>query len=315
MRGPNWIGDHVLALPFYEALRERYPIAELTLALPQAMKGVESFLPFKKFSWISDEERTFPKGALALGKRWRGEGFAFAFSIPSSWSSALALWSARIPHRIGFASGGSSLFLTHSIAWRGRDAGKHKSALYLDLLDSPPKSNWVAPAQVRNENRTIILAPGASLPLREWPYFVELALRLRAVYPQFELMLVGGPGETKFQSVFYRALGGKITDYIGKTDLGQLLTLLKSARLVVANDSGVAHLAATVALVPTVVLFGPGDPGYVLPLGERAVAVRVEDLPCSPCESSRCRAPFGYQRCLKDLKLDKVWVAIERVLR
>ena len=50
----------------------------------------------------------------------------------------------------------------------------------------------------------------------------------------------------------------KYASYAGRVDLAQLWQLLADARVLVAPDTGVAHLGRVVA-VPTVALFGPGS--------------------------------------------------------
>ena len=46
---------------------------------------------------------------------------------------------------------------------------------------------------------------------------------------------------------------------IGKISLSEIFALFSAARLVVCNDSGPMHIAATIG-VPTVALLGPNDP-------------------------------------------------------
>ncbi|HEY8666362.1 MAG TPA: glycosyltransferase family 9 protein [Tepidisphaeraceae bacterium] len=62
-----------------------------------------------------------------------------------------------------------------------------------------------------------------------------------------------------------------------------LLKEFSSARLVIGNDSGPAHLAGIIAL-PTLTLFGPTDPAVWRPLGPRVRTVRHQPLADLPVD-------------------------------
>ncbi len=67
-------------------------------------------------------------------------------------------------------------------------------------------------------------------------------------------------------------------DWRGRTPLGSLPSLVESATVVVANDSGPMHLAAAVG-TPLVALFGPTDPKLYGPWPMQAPQSRVVQAP------------------------------------
>lgn len=301
VRAPNWIGDQVMAIPFYRGLRAKYRDAQITLLAKPVVLGLDTGVRF-------EGKIALPQNAKAL----RECQFDLAITLPASFSSALLLRLARIPRRIGFAEPAARWLLTESLPWRGRGAGRHKSDLYLDLLrklgGAPAKGHQETLGKLRE--KVLVLAPGASIRLREWPYFPELTRRLRERYPDYSVVVVGSEADRAWE---------KLTEHgaqslIGKTSLGELRELCAKAAAVVANDSGVAHLAATLGEAPTVVLFGPGDPDYIRPQGARVFDARAQNVLCSPCESARCRAPYGYQKCLKDLPVEMVLEQVAEAL-
>jgi heptosyltransferase-2 len=127
--------------------------------------------------------------------------------------------------------------------------------------------------------------------------------------------VVGADKDKKWDSLWKEHPPLNAQNLIGKTSLPDLIKLCESARLVIANDSGVAHLAATLASAPVLVLFGPGNPDYIRPLGNKVSVVRDESLPCSPCEKPYCRSPYGFQRCLKNLDVSFIMTRVEELLR
>lgn len=311
VRAPNFLGDHILALPFYSALRAQYPQSTLTLLGPDF---VENFLePEWRYAYrplLLPDRKRIPTARLA--ERLARDRYDLAITLVASFSSAWLLWRAKVPHRMGFAESAALPFLTHAVRWRGRLAGRHKSELYLSLLEEigSPARLPAPPALLPNAGRTIVIAPGASLPLREWPYFLELILWLRRNYPGLPLSVVGGPGESVWHKRLSRLNDSGVEDLVGRTSLEDLTRIMQGAALVIANDSGPAHLAATVARVPTFVLFGPGDPLYVAPRGTRVTVARRTDLPCSPCESAVCRN-LEKKACLNGLSLEQVVQALD----
>ena len=88
--------------------------------------------------------------------------------------------------------------------------------------------------------------------------------------------------------------------------------LLRRARVVVANDSGMLHLATAVgrpvvALVgPTVRAFGFFPYAAQAEVLERPLACR----PCSPFGSDHC--PLGHHRCMIEIAPAAVHAAVER---
>lgn len=296
VRGPNWLGDAIFARSFYSGLRAHYPDAKISLwSHPRALgigegEWFDEVIPF--------DTRNIPRG------------FDLGISLPASLSSAYYLWRAKIKTRVGFAELAAEVFLTTALRWKGRSSGLHKSALYLSLLELlTGKAYPLLNPEVKEARREkkILLGPGASLPLREWPYYLELCDLIAQRFPDYALEIVGAPTDQKWRFILRRAKHAKRwIDRIGDTSLAQLKETCSKASLVIANDSGLAHVAATLCGAPTLVLFGPGDPAYIAPAGSHVICVRDAELPCSPCESAVCIAPYGYQRCLRNISAEKV---------
>jgi heptosyltransferase-1 len=84
-------------------------------------------------------------------------------------------------------------------------------------------------------------------------------------------VLNAGPGEEHLVSHFMAA--ARVTRPVHfPTTLGQLLALLRRARLVISGDTGPLHLAAALG-TPVVGLYGPTDPVRNGPRGPRAAVL------------------------------------------
>ncbi|MDQ3168695.1 MAG: glycosyltransferase family 9 protein, partial [Acidobacteriota bacterium] len=95
---------------------------------------------------------------------------------------------------------------------------------------------------------------------------------------------------------------GQVVNLIGAGGgVRSLLGLLGHARLVVANDSGAAHIAAAMG-VPTITIFGPTDERATAPIGPGAAL--SHDVFCRPCMLRDC--PIDH-RCMKRITADIVF--------
>ena len=104
-----------------------------------------------------------------------------------------------------------------------------------------------------------MLHVGAGSALRLWE-----AEKWRAVAAHFSsrglhIVWSAGPGEESLVDAIAGSVQGRTdTNFAGKLDLSQLWHLTAGARILVALDSGIAHLAKH-TVTPTVCLYGPGS--------------------------------------------------------
>lgn len=122
VRGVNWLGDAVMTTPALQRLREARPRAHITLLTPDKLAALWPAHP------SLDAVLTFSAGesVFSLGRRLRAEGFAEAVVFPNSVRSALEVFLARIPRRVGYARNGRALLLTEALPPRGGAVKMHK---------------------------------------------------------------------------------------------------------------------------------------------------------------------------------------------
>jgi heptosyltransferase-2 len=155
------------------------------------------------------------------------------------------------------------------------------------------------------------LCISAGFRLNTWPlcHWVKLAERLHQHHTR--IVLIGGPEEAPRLQVLSQALEpilGECPDkIIGSADFGTTLRRMHELTdLIVATDSGTAHLAALVR--PVVSLFGGSPWRRFAPLG-RNNAILTRRYPCSPCRQfdrvavNTCHT----QECLTNLTPEQVY--------
>lgn len=156
----------------------------------------------------------------------------------------------------------------------------------------------------------VVLHPGASVPARAWPEhrWVELARLLSDRGRQ--VVVTGGPGERALTTRVAAAYGsGDVVDLGGRTSLGELAGVLRAASVVVAANTGPAHLAAAVG-TPVVSLFAPTVPfERWRPWGVPVVALGRGDAPCRDTRVTTC--PFPGHPCLTSVTAAQTLQAVE----
>jgi heptosyltransferase-2 len=95
----------------------------------------------------------------------------------------------------------------------------------------------------------------------------------------------------------------------GQTSLIEAVDLLAACRTVVANDSGLMHVAAAVGC-HLVAVYGSTSPKYTPPLAEKVEIVHT-DIECRPCFKRECQ--FKHLKCLTELSPKQVLDSIARL--
>jgi ADP-heptose:LPS heptosyltransferase len=157
---------------------------------------------------------------------------------------------------------------------------------------------------------TVVLAPGCKtgeMAAKRWPYFPALAERFE------DVVVVGTSDDERVGETLLR-WPSHVRSFTGRLTLRETAELMAGAGVVVANDSGLAHIAAAVG-TSTVMLFGP-TPHETLGALAANVTVLRRGGPCEPCwfgaRFAHCAARID---CLRDLGVDRVATTVHLLLR
>jgi heptosyltransferase II len=239
-----------------------------------------------------------------MGRQLRSESYDHAIVIPNSWKSALIPFFANIPKRTGFIGECRWGLLTDL---RELDKIKLPMVVQRFVTLGLPKSNPLPPSyqnpsiptkinelkvviqkfNIKLTDKIIVLCPGAEAgPSKRWPanYFAEVAkVKLQQGW---QVWLMGSAKDKAAAEIINQANQLQCRDFIGQTSLAEAVDLISLANTVVANDSGLMHLAA--ALDKNVIaIYGSTSPEFAPPLCKKAQTVTL-NLPCSPCRKRIC---------------------------
>ncbi len=149
----------------------------------------------------------------------------------------------------------------------------------------PPPKVWTSPSHRRHairlvpcEGPVLGLAPTASGRGKIWPWENYVALARRLTSPDGALaggrvIIMGGPEEHGLTQPVVDALPRETTSNLtGSEHLLTLAEVMRRCTVVIANDSGLMHLAAASG-APTVGLFGPSPVEAYAPWGRHTAVV------------------------------------------
>ena len=122
VRGVNWLGDAVMTTPALQRLREAQPHAHISLLTHAKLADLWRHHPAIDSVLIFSND----EGVLAVAKKLRAGTFSTALVLPNSPRSALEVFFARIPERIGLARPWRNFFLTRRVAPRREEIKMHK---------------------------------------------------------------------------------------------------------------------------------------------------------------------------------------------
>ena len=156
--------------------------------------------------------------------------------------------------------------------------------------------------------RSVVLAPGCKtgeMAAKRWPWYGELASRFD------EVSIVGTRDDLRLFDGRPMTFPPRARSFAGRLSLRETAEMLASARVVVANDAGLGHVAAALG-TPAILLFGPTPDRALGPLPPSAVVVRT-GMACEPCwfngRFERCARRID---CLRRLEVDRVVSEMEK---
>jgi hypothetical protein len=143
----------------------------------------------------------------------------------------------------------------HAAAWY---ASGLPTATPQALRPTPEELSAVAPVRAALPEAFLALHPGSGSPSKNWPFFAELARTMGGAF-----LLVEGPADAESAAPLRSLPGARLASNLPLRQLGGLLS---QAGVLVAGDSGVAHLAAAFG-GQVLSLFGPTNPEGWAPQG------------------------------------------------
>jgi heptosyltransferase II len=195
VRGTNWLGDAVMTTPALLRLREKFPQSDITLLTLEKLKDLWRHHPaINGMISMAPGENVF-----SVAKKIRGGKFDLALVLPNSPRSAIEVFLAGIPRRIGHARPWRNFFLTETIASRATAVKMHKrsEAEIRRLVSEKPETGSQKPNLPKSAHQIYeYLHLTAALGAKAEPLAPELFVtpeEIEGVSSKFGLKKAAGP--------------------------------------------------------------------------------------------------------------------------
>jgi heptosyltransferase I len=273
------IGDVCHAVSAVQAIQRHYPTASITWVIGKVEATLLEGLPGVKFVVF---DKALGKVAYRqLKQTFKGKQFDVLLHMQVALRANLAARCIPAKVKIGFdwnrAKEGHSLFINRRIEKQQFAhvlEGFMGFAQAIGVPSSEPR--WQLPVSdldkkaaqqyLESLSKVVVIAPAASGPERNWlpERYAEVA---RHAHNQgFSIVLTGGPAalEQRLASDIMQHIDFPVLNLVAKTSLKQLLCILEQALLVIAPDTGPAHMAVTVG-TPVIGLYAHSNPARTGP--------------------------------------------------
>lgn len=272
------LGDFLLNTPAIKAIRRRYPNAELILVASQKNQALVE----------KPNKREFYDRVMYWNNRFTSM-FSLVKALKNDGPIDLAIiLHSRPPYDViaSIMSGAHYIFRDNLMNMNGVPEFNRWLTNYIvrfhghyiqrkldlvSLLGAPINDremsfpNGIAPLNRETTTRWIGFQLGASKESKTWPvsYYAELAKRVLDNYTDIEIVLIGSSTESviadQFMTMIDQELKTRVINYVGKTDLQELIKVISAMNLLITGDTGPQHIAITLK-IPTIGFFINTDP-------------------------------------------------------
>ncbi|MFB9213623.1 glycosyltransferase family 9 protein [Vibrio sinaloensis] len=282
------IGDTCHAVAAIQALQHHWPNTQVTWIVgkveAQLLEGLEGV------ELIVFDKKAGLQGMQAVWKQLKGRKFDALVHMQLALRASLLTLGIKATYKLGFnfkrAKEGQWLFTNKKIADTTSAHVLDSFFSFTEALGVPRSApQWQLPIAAKeveyakrllNHKPTVVISPAASKDERNWltERYAQLADWL--IEQGYQVALCGSPAERE------KSLGTNITslmqhtplNLIGQTSLKQLAAVLDQAVVVIAPDSGPAHIATTQG-TPVVGLYGHSNPKRTGPYNDLDSVVSV----------------------------------------
>jgi len=325
-------GDLVLAAPAIRNVAARFPNANIDIVVGSWNREIcQEIFSFKNvftldfFSARSDVPPEYDTPGLDTMLAEMPDYYDIAIDLRRSPDTRFVLQRVRARLKVAYATHTESdnkitVCLpqeddNYEIGMLKEKNKRHLSLQLIELIDAIPVREIHHPKRELGTAPTqISIFPGAGQAIREWPIqkFLDLIERLSEVeqIDRINVLLSSSESESPYREI--QAQSGKVLVYRGAST-HEFLEVIKGSRIVIANNSGGAHMASLYG-VATLVIFGGPEWWEEWAPTSPVSKIIFSAIPCFPCHLDRLERCTHQHACLQDISVLEVFSTAMQML-
>jgi ADP-heptose:LPS heptosyltransferase len=274
------LGDMMCAIPAIRALRSDYENAEITLiGLPWAAsfvsrfsKYIDRFISFPGYPGLPEQpfdqnrfdrfikQMQYEEFDLILQMQGNGTIVnSMLLSLPAKYVAGFHNQQSRVHSDLflEYPDHGSEIE-RHLLLMNHLGIGTRGKQMEFPLTEEDYREieNLSLPIE---KKKYVCVHPGSRGTWRQWPTAYFAALADFCVRKGFKVIVTGTENEKQITSDVIKQSKYPLIDLTGKTTLGAIGALISNAFLLIANCTGVSHIAAALE-TPSVIISMDGEP-------------------------------------------------------
>lgn len=155
---------------------------------------------------------------------------------------------------------------------------------------------------------TVVIAPTTTWKGKHWDKDLWKNL-VKNLENKYSLLFVG----TKKDEDYIKYIGGdENSNLAGKTNLKELIEVLRRADLVISLDNGATHLAWATQKPKVLSIFCCTPQGLYAPIDEKCLTISTSN--CTPCHHRKCKLKNNKYKCTSSPSVEEVLDGINKLM-
>ncbi|WP_063660079.1 glycosyltransferase family 9 protein [Aliivibrio fischeri] len=286
------IGDVCNTIAAIQMIQKQWPETKITWITGKLEAHLIGDLP--NINVVVFDKKLGWKGYTQLWKTLKNERFDALLHMQYALRASVATLGIKAKYKLGFDKERSNDFQTLFTNYKVpspqkphvldgliafvKELGVNTTNPTWDIPTSSEDNAWASSQLSDVNNKNLVIVPAASKAYKNWNAQGYADVIHHAQSKGWTITLAGSPAQAEIDLAanIESLLNAPVKNLVGKSSLKEMLALLKQANLVIAPDTGPAHMANAVN-TPIIGLYAHHNPDRTCPYQYRDYVVTVYD--------------------------------------